>query len=337
MLEAIVVVGVLLALAVGGFLAYGPIAENAKKAKVKSVASAIHTAVLVASTDGDTATHPQDVIEDWNSTTDKIRVEILETEAGLAAMTTTVPSPSANGDFCVQATNLESPHITAREGACDDVIDGSNPEDLPDGGAPDTDGDGIPDVTDPDIDGNGTPNTPWESYSIVKDSQASGGEVSYVNAGDGGTTTWNYDDNSTYGHSHDPVSSRLLTSPQLDILRVTGSDQVVTVTIGTDGSMDNDSGAVGGSFAVWLHADFDCINTTTNAVRHDYSKQGSSQLKAAYLGGHPPPSTGTLAWGCSGGERINNFVLRPISQAEWTDLYSRSFNFTKNQIVHWSR
>jgi type II secretory pathway pseudopilin PulG len=41
MLEAVVVVGVLLALAVGGFLAYGPITQNAKIAKMKSAASEV--------------------------------------------------------------------------------------------------------------------------------------------------------------------------------------------------------------------------------------------------------------------------------------------------------
>lgn len=140
MLEAVVVVGVLLALAVGGFFAYGPIAENAKIAKVKSAASEIHTGVLVSSMDGDSNTQPQDVIDSWNASTDKIKVEILSPGLG---------ETSANGDFCVEATNLESPHITARAGACDGVI-----------GAPaqDTDGDGLPDSSDPDIDGDTIPN-----------------------------------------------------------------------------------------------------------------------------------------------------------------------------------
>jgi hypothetical protein len=147
MLEAVVVVGVLLALAVAGFFAYGPIAENAKIAKVKSAASETHTGVLVSSMDGDPNTKPEDVIRDWNASTDKIKVEILSPAEG---------ETSANGDFCVQATNLESPHITAKSGACDGVTGGgggggvSDPNDL--------DGDGIPNASDPDIDGDGTPN-----------------------------------------------------------------------------------------------------------------------------------------------------------------------------------
>lgn len=139
MLEAVVVVGVLLALAVAGFFSFGPIIENAKKAKVKSAASEIHTGVLVASMDSDPSTTPQGVIDDWNFSTDKIRVEILKPASGT----------SANGDFCVQATHVESPYITARTGACENVAGGS---------ATDTDGDGIPDISDPDIDGDGIPN-----------------------------------------------------------------------------------------------------------------------------------------------------------------------------------
>jgi type II secretory pathway pseudopilin PulG len=148
MLEAVVVVGVLLALAVGGFFAYGPIAENAKKAKVKSAASEIHTAVLVANIDGDPATKPQDVIDTYNNSTDKIKVEILEPFEDIAAMSTAA-APTVEQDFCVQATNIKSPHIVAREGACSNVPGGLNP---------DIDGDGDPNVTDPDIDGDNTPN-----------------------------------------------------------------------------------------------------------------------------------------------------------------------------------
>jgi alpha-tubulin suppressor-like RCC1 family protein/type II secretory pathway pseudopilin PulG len=140
MLEAVVVVGVLLALAVGGFFAYGPITENAKRAKVKSAASEVHTGVLVASMDGDANTEPQGVIDTWNASTGKIHAEILPPTTG---------GTSANGDFCVQTIHVESPYITAREGACTNVT-----------GAPaqDTDGDGIPDSIDPDIDQDGIPN-----------------------------------------------------------------------------------------------------------------------------------------------------------------------------------
>jgi alpha-tubulin suppressor-like RCC1 family protein len=147
MLEAVVVVGVLLALAVGGFVAYGTVTENAKKAMVRSAASQLHTGVVTASFDGDATTKPDDVITQWNASTDKIIGEIISPKAG---------ETSANGDFCVQATNKENPSITARSGACDGLPaspggGSSNP-------GQDTDGDGIPNSSDPDIDGDGIPN-----------------------------------------------------------------------------------------------------------------------------------------------------------------------------------
>jgi hypothetical protein len=110
MLEAVVVVGVLLALAIGGFISYGSITENAKMAAVKSAASSVHTAAVVASIDGDSVTKPEDVTANWNASTDKIKTEIL--------------GSSAEGDYCIEATNTENTSIKARAGACDDLSDG---------------------------------------------------------------------------------------------------------------------------------------------------------------------------------------------------------------------
>lgn len=139
MLEAVVVVGVLLALAVTGFFAYGPITENAKMAKVRSAASEIHTGVLVASLDNDASTKPEDVIGAWNLSTDQIFVEILKPAAG---------ETSANGDYCVQATNKQNPLIKAQTGSCDGATTGP---------VVDTDDDGIPDSVDPTPNGEVVP------------------------------------------------------------------------------------------------------------------------------------------------------------------------------------
>lgn len=140
MLEAVVVVGVLLALAVGGFISYGTITESAKKAAVKSAASSVHTAVVVASVDGDPSTDPQDAIVAWNASTDQIEVEILAPEAALGAMTTAAATPSANGDFCVQATNKSNTSIKARAGSCSGVSEGG-------GGTPPPAADPLPAVS----------------------------------------------------------------------------------------------------------------------------------------------------------------------------------------------
>lgn len=161
-LEAVVVVGVLLALAVGGFFAYGPIAENAKKAKVRSIAAEVHTAVLVANIDGDPATKPDDVIKDYNNSNSQVKVEILDSIAAIAAMTTSESKAGDNGDFCVQATNIANPKIFSRTGSCSNVPGGFNPDvdgdGIPNDTDPDVDGDGIPNGSDPDVDGDGIPN-----------------------------------------------------------------------------------------------------------------------------------------------------------------------------------
>lgn len=76
MLEAVVVVGVLLALAVGGFLAYGQITTNAKKASVESAASSVYTAALSAVADGDASTSAQKVQDDFNNSQNEIKITI---------------------------------------------------------------------------------------------------------------------------------------------------------------------------------------------------------------------------------------------------------------------
>lgn len=347
MLEAVVVVGVLLALAVTGFFAYGPIVENAKIAKVKSVASEIHTGVMAANIDGDTTTNPQSVIDNWNKSTDKIKVEILASAAVTPATSSTGTAPSAEEDFCVQATNVENPNIKAREGACSDVISGSGsdsstptptptPTSTP---APDTDGDGIPDATDPDIDGNGVPNTPWESYSIVKDQQKIGTEVSYTNA-DGSKTTWNYTDTKTYNHEHNPIAPHLLPSGKFDILRIARpSAGTIVITVGTDGSMSNSTGAVGGSFSVFNHIDISCKDNTTGVVAYRYA-QGAATLKGLYLQvtGSPGPNTGSYTINCRTNETMVGTTVYPDRYVDYSNNYygGYSYWFTKNQIINWS-
>lgn len=76
MLEAVVVVGVLLALAVAGFIAYGNITENAKRASVESAAASIYTAIEVAKADGDPNTTPQKVVDEWNASNSGITAKI---------------------------------------------------------------------------------------------------------------------------------------------------------------------------------------------------------------------------------------------------------------------
>lgn len=121
MLEAVVVVGVLLALAVSGFIAYGTVTENAKVAAVKSAASQVHTAVMVANLDGDPVTTSTTVMDDWNNSNDRIKVRIVGDTVEIAAMTTGEVIPT-EPDVCVEAKYVESTDISALSGSCDPVV-----------------------------------------------------------------------------------------------------------------------------------------------------------------------------------------------------------------------
>jgi surface protein len=134
MLEAVVVVGVLLALAVGGFFSYGPITKNAKIAKVKSAVSEVYTAVTVAQIDGDPTTSVISVIEAYNSSQNTIKFEIRrgENQPSIAAMSTAVVStenyvPQSDNDFCLKATSLGDVNIFAEMGDCEPPVTAPTP------------------------------------------------------------------------------------------------------------------------------------------------------------------------------------------------------------------
>jgi surface protein len=124
MLEAVVVVGVLLALAVGGFFAYGPIVKNAKTAKVKSAVSEVFTAVTVAQIDGDSATSAKSVIDTYNASQNSIKFEIRrgENQPTIAAMSTEGYVPQSDGDFCLKAVAAEDASIFAEMGDCEPPV-----------------------------------------------------------------------------------------------------------------------------------------------------------------------------------------------------------------------
>jgi surface protein len=126
MLEAVVVVGVLLAIAVGGFISYGTIVENAKIAKLKSAASDVYTAVLVYEMDGDPSTYPKLATENYNAINSLIHVDLSNSEEGplIGAMTTIKASnvDSSNGsEFCVTATRIDDSDLIAQAGNCDNI------------------------------------------------------------------------------------------------------------------------------------------------------------------------------------------------------------------------
>ena len=135
MLEAVVVVGVLLALAVSGLFAYGPIVQNAKLAKLKSAASEVYTAATVYQVDGDPTTKPQDALDAWNNSSTTIKVGFFDTKVvAVPAMTTAEGDyiPAEGEDFCIQATDVSKPDVQSKSGNCPEPIaDESTPTESP--------------------------------------------------------------------------------------------------------------------------------------------------------------------------------------------------------------
>lgn len=147
MLEAVVVVGVLLALAVSGFFAYGPITENAKRATVKSEASTVYTAVQVSQIDGDPMTTAAKVLSDYNDSTDKVRVLIRK--GADSEFTATPPADFKifpDNDYCIKAERVGEERIFAETGSCFDTPGGGDPGD---GSGDPGDGSGDPGGGDP--------------------------------------------------------------------------------------------------------------------------------------------------------------------------------------------
>lgn len=139
MLEAVVVVGVLLALAVSGFIAYGPITDNAKHAVVKSEASKIYTAATVAQVDGDPSTTMATVLDDYNNSTDKIRILVRRSTDTDFTSTPDASFDSADGDYCIRAEQIGDESIYSETGMC--VASGDGPGDPGDGSGDPGDGD----------------------------------------------------------------------------------------------------------------------------------------------------------------------------------------------------
>lgn len=80
MLDALMTVTLLLGVAVGGFLAYTKIIENAVKISVESAASSIYEAALAAEMDGNSETTSALVQSIYNNSQDVIEVTITTSE-----------------------------------------------------------------------------------------------------------------------------------------------------------------------------------------------------------------------------------------------------------------
>lgn len=122
MLEAVVVIGVLLALAIISFFSYGALIDNAKRAKVKFEASVLYTASSIANSDGDPLTEPLQTIKDYNDST-KYFNAVIKNGSGSSENNSFSAQPGK--DFCVTVVNVERQDINATFGDCS-VVNNEN-------------------------------------------------------------------------------------------------------------------------------------------------------------------------------------------------------------------
>lgn len=85
LIDVVVTVAIIVALSIGGFVAYGGIVDNAKQAAVGSAADQVRTALVVADNDGDASTTHSTVITSFNANSTGVKVA----ETGAAGATGT--------------------------------------------------------------------------------------------------------------------------------------------------------------------------------------------------------------------------------------------------------
>jgi len=85
LLELVVAVGVLLALSVGGFLAYAGITDNAKQSAVESAAASVFAAAAAYEADGDSSTSAVQAANEYNESTADIQVTATVTAGATAS------------------------------------------------------------------------------------------------------------------------------------------------------------------------------------------------------------------------------------------------------------
>lgn len=82
LIDVVITVAIVVALSVGGFIAYNGVVDNARQASVDAAASQVYKASLVYEADGDMGTTACTAIDEYNDTTKEIDVSIIVEDAG---------------------------------------------------------------------------------------------------------------------------------------------------------------------------------------------------------------------------------------------------------------
>jgi hypothetical protein len=227
-------------------------------------------------------------------------------------------------------------------------------DDVPNGSDPDIDGDGILNGTDPDVDGDGTPNSSDsdadnDGTSNSTDSTPNGTNgPTYTDTTVPGFATYDYatfnEDESAYGHPHDPVSPNHFTYKDkkrgeiINMYRSTdpGTQHRVMVRAKTDGSVTSGDGAVGGTFYLLNHVDVTCMRSDNST----YTSYGVSKvnLKATYTSSPGPNEGVSIGASCEANDTPVGAFARPATEAEWraSGLNGAGSNKTVLMYASWN-
>jgi len=82
LIDVVVTVAIIVALSIGGFVAYGSIVDNAKQGAVDYAASNVYRSAVVFENDGDNSTNACTAVDRYNSTSEGIAVSLIVPAAG---------------------------------------------------------------------------------------------------------------------------------------------------------------------------------------------------------------------------------------------------------------
>ena len=108
LIDVVVTVAIIVALSVGGFIAYTGLIASAKDAAVAGAADQVYTAIVVAENDSLPGTNAAGVIADFNASTDG-KIEVATTGSG-----NTLKVQAWNKEDASKATFATSDHTAER-------------------------------------------------------------------------------------------------------------------------------------------------------------------------------------------------------------------------------
>ncbi len=112
LIDVVVTVAIIVALSVGGFVAYNGLIDSAKKAAVAGAADQVYTAVIVAENDTDPKTVPDSSVAGVPADAVGVVQSYNDSNTDI-----TVTATKVGNEWSVTATNDAAPTITATRGA----------------------------------------------------------------------------------------------------------------------------------------------------------------------------------------------------------------------------